>query len=750
MEKSFASARLRSLSDLLAKRCIGSLRFSLFVAAGSCPAAGYGQSAATQQAPIVEQNEAIVVTAQRRPERAEDVPISLTARSGEELERLQATDTTSLDRVVPSLVMTRTSVFAQPFLRGVGKRSNLGIENSVATYVDGVYLASPISTLLDLRGVERVEILNGPQGTLFGRNTTGGVIQVVTRDPTGETFGEVQLHAGTDGYLRGDAYLTGGNDRIAGNFAMSLSRNGGYGTNLFTGRSDESAVDHSLVARSKWIWRPATALKLTLAGDYQDLDQDWPLSPAVGYTAIGQPRSQGFQDGDHDTPNRFRFRYGGVSLRSDIEIGSLTLMSLTALRRMHARWSLDLDTGPQFLSAAVPLAKQDQFSQEFQVQSGDGSRIRWVAGLYYIDLDEHYDPTTSRYGGIYSALIGGRTEQTLFARGKASSYAAYAQSALPIGQATALTLGLRYTIEDRSVAANAQRLFDTAPFVRPIPGLPLRTEAPFRNSASFDKLTWRASLDHHFNEEVMGYALVSRGFQSGGWNLQTPQNPAFGPETLDDFEAGLKYASHSGRVRADASVFYYDYSDMQISALTAIGQATTNAASAKLYGLELQFQARLGARTDLTFGGQVLHARFNSFPNATCSNFTMGAGLPYAAVTCDVSGNRLPLAPKLKFNLGASHRVPLGRSGTLDLSGNLAYNDGYFAEPDNVVRQDAYATVDLSAEWRFGASGLSVRLWTLNLTNAHYSNSLATVQTLGVLHNPAAPRRFGASIGYSF
>ena len=189
---------------------------------------------------------------------------------------------------------------------------------------------------------------------------------------------------------------------------------------------------------------------------------------------------------------------------------------------------------------------------------------------------------------------------------------------------------------------------------------------------------------------------------------------------------------------------------MQISALTAIGQATTNAASAKIYGLELQLGARLGARTDLTLGAQFLHARFNSFPNATCSTFTIGAGLPYSAVTCDVSGNRLPIAPRLKLNLGGTHRIPLGSSGSLRLSGNLAYNDGYFAEPDNVVRQDGFATVDLSSEWRPREGGLSVRLWTLNLTNAHYFNALATVQTLGVLQNPAPPRRFGVAIGYSF
>ncbi len=123
----------------------------------------------------------------------------------------------------------------------------------------------------------------------------------------------------------------------------------------------------------------------------------------------------------------------------------MRLMSLSALRRMNARWSLDLDTGPQPLSSAVPIAEQDQFSQEFQLQSSDASPVQWLAGLYYIHLDERYDPTTSHYGGGYSALLGGRIRQTLFSSGDVSSYAGYGQGTLPIGEATRLTLGLRYT-----------------------------------------------------------------------------------------------------------------------------------------------------------------------------------------------------------------------------------------------------------------------------------------------------------------
>jgi iron complex outermembrane receptor protein len=697
-----------------------------------------------------DEHEEIVVTAQRRPERPEDVPINLTAKTGEELDRMQATDMAGLGKVVPSLNMLRTGAFTQPYLRGVGKRSTVGVENSVATYVDGVYLASSISALLDLRGIARVEVLNGPQGTLFGRNTTGGVIQVITRDPTATTAVEVDLHAGSYEYLRGDAYVSGGNDHFAGNLAMSLSHNGGYGTNFFSGKDELGEVDHSFVARGKWVWRPSTALKLTLAGDYQDSDHDFSYRTVAGYPSIGQPRVQDFRDGDQDTFNRHQFRYGGVSLRADADLGPVTFMSLSAMRRMDARSDVDSDRGPLALLSASPVVEQDQVSQEFQLQSSESSRLNWVAGLYYIRIEEQYDPTNFIYGGTYSARVGGRLSQTLFSSGSASSYAAYAQGTLPIGQATKLTLGLRYTTEQRRVRANGEQRYDNAPFVRPIPGLPLLTDEPFRDSETFDELTWRASLDRQLSETIMGYLALSRGFQSGGWNLQTPQNPAFDPERLDDFEAGLKFVDRSRRFSADANVFYYDYSDIQVSAITPIGAATANAASGEVYGLGLQIDWRPRNITDVALGLQWLKTRYKSFPNASCTNYAPDAVDPLSPIACDATGNRFPYAPKLRFNAGAGHQLSLGRTGNLLLGANLAYNSGYFSEPDNVVKQTAYATVDVSAEWRPIRPGPSVRLWVLNLTDAEYVTSLATMPTVGVFQSPAPPRRFGATLGYSY
>ena len=241
----------------------------------------------------------------------------------------------------------------------------------------------------------------------------------------------------------------------------------------------------------------------------------------------------------------------------------------------------------------------------------------------------------------------------------------------------------------------------------------------------------------------MAYLSASRGFQSGGWNLQTPQSPAFAPERLDAFAAGFKSVDRTRRLRAEASLFHYDHSDLQVSAFTPLGSVTTNAASADVNGIDLQLDAQLARRSSITFGAQILSARFNQFPNATCAEYARGVTIPYAPRSCDVTGNRLPFAPRLKINVGADHSLSLGRIGSLVLSGNLAFNSGYFSEADNIVRQRAFTTMDLAAEWKPGGRHPSLRFWVQNLTNAKYHESLVTFPTAGVLQRPTAPRRIG-------
>jgi len=263
-------------------------------------------------------------------------------------------------------------------------------------------------------------------------------------------------------------------------------------------------------------------------------------------------------------------------------------------------------------------------------------------------------------------------------------------------------------------------------------------------------LTWHASLDRNLSKRVMAYLSASRGFQSGGWNLQTPQNPAYAPETINDFEAGLKYSSRSHRISADVSFFYSRYSNLQVTAVTPIGSVTANAASARINGAEFQLSGQPDGETNLTLGVQLLKTQFDRFSNASCVDYDQNAATPYAAITCDATGNRLPYAPKLKFNFGADRHVSLKSAGSLVLSSNLAYNSGYFSEPDNVLRQKAFATVDARAEWRPNWRGPSIELWALNLTNVHYFNGLTAVATAGALQIPAPPRRLGATLSYAF
>ena len=338
-------------------------------------------------------------------------------------------------------------------------------------------------------------------------------------------------------------YLTGGSDRIAGNLAVSLSRNGGYGTNLYTGKSDQGEVDHSFVARSKWIWRPDAAAEADpgrgLSGSRPGLRRfgRWPdFRRSASRRVAGLSRRRPGYAEPLPLPLRRRLAQGGRrDRRHDPDEPDRLAPDARALRA----WTSTGAAAPD--RRARPIAEQDQFSQEFQLQSGESSRVQWVAGLYYIHIDERYDPTTSCYGGSYSALLGGRIRQTLFASGDASSYAAYGQGTVPIGQATRLTLGLRYTIEDRSVEANGERQFDNPPFVRPIPGLPLLA----RGAAAQQRHLRRADLARFARP-----AFLRRG---DGLSLGEPGLPERRLEPADPAEPRVR-PGNARRLRSRAEI----------------------------------------------------------------------------------------------------------------------------------------------------------------------------------------------------
>jgi outer membrane receptor protein involved in Fe transport len=263
-------------------------------------------------------------------------------------------------------------------------------------------------------------------------------------------------------------------------------------------------------------------------------------------------------------------------------------------------------------------------------------------------------------------------------------------------------------------------------------------------------LTWRASLDHDLSDEVMGYLAASRGFQAGAGTCRRPE-PAFGPETLDDFEAGLKYADRSGRVSADASVFYYDYSDLQVSGAHCdrpgddechVRRDSTGSSCSSTRGS--------ADRPTSTLGAQLSRRASGASPTRPAPITTP----PRRALLRDhLRRDREPASVRARAQVQRRVRPTRSRwaaAALLRLSANLAYNSGYFAEPDNVVRQGSFATVDASAEWRPVRRGPSVRLWVLNLTDAYHYNALATVATVAscTTGRTAAVRRFRSAYAF--
>ena len=502
---------------------------------------------------------------------------------------------------------------------------------------------------------------------------------------------------------------------------MSLSRNGGYGTNLYTGKNDQGEVDHSLVARSKWIWRPATSLKLTLAADYQDLDQDFSYRPGGRISAdrpAPRPGLSRRRPGCAEPlplPLRRRLDQGGCRDREpDLHEPERAAPDARALRR-RPRPGTASPCGRPFPPPSRSNSARNSSCNRASRRASDG----WRASTTSASTSSTTQPSSAMAAAIRrcSAAASGRPCSPAERHRPTPPTA---RRPLPIGQATRLTLGLRYTIEHRSVRANGERLFDNAPFVRPIPGLPLLTEAPFRNSDTFRELTWRASLDRHFSDEVMGYVSASRGFQSGGWNLQTPQNPAFGPETLDDFEAGLKYADRSRRFRADANVFYYDYSDLQVSAITPIGQRRPTPPRPSSMGWSCSSTRELGRETDVTLGAAAAAGAVQALSQRDLHQFQRRRGRSLCADHPATSPATACRSRPSSSSMSAPTTASAGQDRHLAAERKPGLQFRLFRGTRQCRAAGSFATVDASAEWRPSRRGPSVRLWVLNLTDAHY------------------------------
>lgn len=763
------------------------LTMSLTAAAIAAPTAGHGQinanaanvttQSAAPEGQVVDQASAetaqreasanerrseggleeIVVTAQRRAERQQDVPIAITSVSADLAERIGVASTESLSIAIPGLQFSRqTGNGGAPFLRGVGSSAaQQGASAPVAVYVDDVYIGVSSATTLSFNNIEQVDVLKGPQGTLFGRNATGGVVQIRTKRPSQEPSVKASIGYGNFNTFDGNLYVTGGlSDTVAVGFAaMSHNQGDGYGINVPSG--EEVMKQSHWGVRGSAFWQPTDATSLLLIADYSKVSGDAGLAVTIapgtksnsGGTFLGRRRT-GVPERNWSVNEQY-----GFSGRLDHDFGAIRVASITAYRENSLKFNIDNDAGIPSVVAVDAVAPSRTFSQELQLLSPTGGRLQWTTGLFYYFERAGYDPLITI--GSSQAATGGSNALTSFQT--LNSYSAFADASYDIFEGTKLTAGLRYT-SDRFGLKVTRRNAAGAPI----------SSTPFSVGSKFSKLTYRAVLDHHFTSDIMGYASYSRGFKSGGYNVSSPivtisgvatPAPPVAPEVLDAFEVGLKTEWFDRRLRLNVAAFTYDYTDLQVPIL-GIGTTTTiNAAAARIKGLDFDFEARPVRNLTISGGASILDAKYKSFPNGplTIPNPSVCTPVPTTTGpltggnrTCpaDLTGFRMSRAPKFTASLNATYTVPTN-AGDFALTGSIYHNSGYVWDPDNRLRQPAHTLLSSTLSWTSRNGKYEVRVWGRNLTNKYYFDYVsASGSRDGFV--PAAPRTYGASLGVNF
>ena len=644
---------------------------------------------------------------------------------------LSLTNTQDLGELTPGLVVNRQSTSAVFTLRGIGNEnaSILGDEQATSLYVDGVYLPSAEASVFEFNNIDRIEVLEGPQGTLFGRNATGGVIQIITKTPSQTPHVDFDVGYANYNTTTSNLYATGG---IADNLAADVSihyedQSDGWGRNLFNGEPAFTGRDLGL--RSKWLLTLGDT-RVTFAGDYNryvsDVGTAYYLYP--GYEGVnghvGPPG--GFYDIDSNSPSLSANTTYGGSITVDQDLHWAHFKSISAFHRTDADNYLDQDGTSLPYASVLLLEREHTFTQELQLASTESSALKWLAGLYYYNDRAGYYPAElsgSSYGGLSLDINSAET---------CVSYAGFAQATATILPATALTLGVRYTSDHRHIVGEV----DTS-----IPGLVLDAGNQAR---TFDKTTFRIALDHHFTDDVLSYISFNRGFKSGVYNTYSPSSPAVEPEVLDASEIGLKTEFFDKRLRFNSAAYFYKFSNMQLSKVFAGHATTVNAAAADIKGLETSMELIPARNVTLRVGASYIDSKFTSYPDAPIYTPAAGGGL--ATVSGNATGNQLLYAPKYSFNVGGDYVVPTAQ-GNYTFNINYAYTDALFINADNLVKQPSFGYLNSSLTWASQSGKWDVRLWGKNLNDAHSYTFLLEQQSIGVTASPAAPRTFGITLG---
>lgn len=672
----------------------------------------------------------IVVTAERRAVNMQDVPVAVTNISNDLANALAVKSVTDIQVAAPAVNWGTGTGGANISVRGVSGTGSTGDEPANAVYVDGVYNPVGASLLFQFNNIERIEIDKGPQGTLFGRNASGGAIQIFTRDPQQTPTADFSIGYGNYNTIEARGYVSMGiASNLAADLALFYSNQGnGWGDNFTTG--SEAYLGRNYGIRTKWKWTPSDAMSFVFIYSHNSLQPSPQNGPGQILPGQGRPYA-GFFNSFANVDFYQKAIQDNVSLNASFDLGRVTLRSITAYDYVNQPLEFDLDFGAAPAARLLPGAKTygKAFSQELQLLSPTGSRISWVLGFFY------FDSVNFRHSEVVTpAFVGVQVNE---GRSPAKSYAAFGQATVPLGESTRLTGGLRYTIDKRKLEGLLTRN-----------GVVLADIDPSVANNTDKKLTWRASIDHDLSEDLLVYASVTRGFKSGFYNVSAVTNPVLEPQVVDAYEIGFKSEFLDNRVRLNPSAFLYDLSDLQVRQVTPTGPVFQNAARGRIKGLDLDLQARPVRALTIQGGLTYLHAKYLDFPGAPFSAINPAGGI-IALPAQNARGKYLTRAPKFSASIGGQYKIETGSDSSITLAANLYHNAGMFFDPQNRARQPHYNLVSGSVSWAPN-DNLEIMLWGKNLADERYYSTIDVTVPTGDVYIPAAPRTYGATFRARF
>ena len=667
----------------------------------------------------------IIVTAQKRPENINTVPIVITALTNEDLIQTGIRTTEQLEWATPGLVFGNTNGFAQPYIRGIGTDLiGPGQDSPVGFYLDGVYLPWTPSLLQQFGDIARVEVLKGPQGTLYGRNTTGGAVNIITRDPEQTFSADASVSAGNLGYAKAVTYVTGGlTHDLSANFAGVYTIHNGFVDVLNNGDRLDNLDRFAL--RGKIKYEINDTWSAVLGGDYAHrndssdcvcsalIGSDLPLPPGVGpgfrprntYTIVDPPAFQTATD-------------YGASLTVH---GHMNWADFTAITGFREGYLVSLSDGS--LTTLPLLAYQayegeQQFTQEVQWASPGSSPLQWIGGLYFLKANAFEGPVNV-WAGVPNTdptnggLLNGRT--------RISSYAGYGQASYELPYGFKLIAGFRTSYEQRKLTTQTDFSTDWLdPAVRAALGLP-----PLDASKSWTTTKPKATVQWE-NPGQLLYASYSTAFKAGSYNIISETSPGpLEPENIKAYEVGgkhdLAFLNHG---HLHWAAFYYNYSNIQVAVQDpGVGgiAASQNAASLISRGVDLDLVVPILRNLRASIGMEYLDARYESFPDAQVPNIVngqLGTTTPIGYTkSVNASGNRAERSPLLTSTAQLQWVLPIS-TGNISTTATYYHNSGFFFDAGDEVRQKAYNLVNLYIQYAPQGNRWNVAAWINNAFNA--------------------------------